>query len=230
MDLFINTYSKNYHLVPGYATLFNRHWDSERHVKVLCYEIPNIKLPDNFKWVSMGPKDMGWADGLRTFFTQYNQDCFFLCQEDHYLIDDVNLEKIKHVEETMLAGADKVYVSGVNWGGRQRAGGCYSDILDQSICAETWPVTVSAGPSYWRKELFLALAQPGYSIWDFECRNTWAYSKPYKVYYPTKNFIYEELDAHRTGGFDSRGYDPEGRLAEKTWAEEDSKVFEEALR
>lgn len=119
MKVLVTTCNRYLPLLPSYAKLFNKHWSTSQEVLVLCYDKPSFKLPDNFTCVSLGKEDGYYSNGLIRFFETFEEECFILTMEDHFLVNDINTDLMTKAEyEITNNGVDKVMLG--CWDGNKR--------------------------------------------------------------------------------------------------------------
>jgi hypothetical protein len=60
MNVFVTTSDWYNPLIPGFAYLFNRFWSLRQPVTILGYSPPDLELPSNFRFQSLGrPEQFG---------------------------------------------------------------------------------------------------------------------------------------------------------------------------
>ena len=101
-------------LLEGYIELFNKYCKKNiKHNIVLGFEDPDISFPQNFSFHSLGnQKDAAsWTEPLIKFFENIDDEYFLLCFEDHYLIKEINHERLEEGIRYMKEGdVDKLYL------------------------------------------------------------------------------------------------------------------------
>ena len=94
MKMFVLTSDKYQFLLKSYCELFNKNWSKDIEVVLLGYKKPKEELPSNFEFVSLGKdsKSTPWSNKLIDFFNKIEDEYFFLCFEDHFLIQKGDIE------------------------------------------------------------------------------------------------------------------------------------------
>ena len=71
LPIYLTTSNGREHIIKVFCHLFNKYWGSDSIVNLVGYEQPNMDLPDNFNFISMGEQVGGiqmWSTDLRKFF------------------------------------------------------------------------------------------------------------------------------------------------------------------
>ena len=124
---------------------------------MLGFEEPKVSFPQNFSFHSLGnQKDATlWTEPLIKFFENIDDDYFLLCFEDHYLLKEVNHERLEEGIKYMKEGrVDKLYLQPD-----------YSHKITHHykgnwFVSATCPhalTTTSLMPCIWKREYFLKL-------------------------------------------------------------------------
>jgi len=96
LKIYIST-SDNYHsCLPPFAYLFNKFWSSDLKVTFLGYKEPNVSLPSNFDFISLGEQKgpSYYGQDMRTFFESIDDEYFIYTMEDQFILDYVNVDVI----------------------------------------------------------------------------------------------------------------------------------------
>ena len=197
MKRFVLTSDKYRFLLGGYTELFNRHWKGQLDVTILGFEKPQDDLPENFKFHSLGKqKGTIWSNPLISFFSKLEDEYFFFCFEDHFLIHDVNLRLIEEsIDFLKNDDIDKVWflakptIKNID----------YSEKFYKWKPSPGCLIPTSLLPSIWKKDYFLKLLKSNMSPWDFETKNTDLQSS--NIIYAKDYPIYPMLDVMRAGHF-----------------------------
>jgi len=89
------------HAMNGFAYCFNKYWDDEQAVGVLCYEMPR-GMPTNFFSVSMGLMEWyQWSGALYRFLEVMGWDQFVMLLDDYFLTEPVKLDVVERLYEEM---------------------------------------------------------------------------------------------------------------------------------
>ena len=151
-----------------YATLFNKYWPGQEIVFLGFDECEVPQLPDNCSFVSLGKQsEYGriWSTPLIPYMKEVQDEYFVFTMEDVMLIDHVDIDKVKILEDQIKQGASKAH-------------------LDRSINNRTSPLKdgvlavlpnatyrTSLSPSIWTKRYFMKYLKPEMTAWDFEMEN-----------------------------------------------------------
>ena len=161
MNIYISASNEYVHIIEQYAVLFNKYWPNQ-NVTVLCYDVPNIPIPDNFKFVSLGKQGKYWSNGLIDFFNNIKDEYFVFSLEDFFLVDYVDQYKVDLLEQEIVKGADKAslhfyYVYQIKNPSDRIV------VLKQNIKYKT-----SIHPAIWTRRYMLQNLKPDMSLIDFE--------------------------------------------------------------
>lgn len=158
-------------LLKPFCHLFNKYWGADKEVVILGYKAPNFKLPNNFKFESMG-KDLGpdvWTTGVIDYIKNTNDSHFILTLEDLFLTGYVDFEKLNLLLK--YCDNDKVGRICLHRDTVNRPHKEFEKIdNDFSIIEATQDVNfrVSTQWSVWNKDYFLNLIDYEISPWQFE--------------------------------------------------------------
>lgn len=179
MKICVTTSNAYAHIVPIFAYLFNKHWDSSRSVEIVGYDKPSVDLPANFSFHSMGvqsPDQQSFSRDLRKYFAE--QDQFFIwCMEDCFIKRPINFHTLGVLKELRR----RKDVGRINLGREATK----QDHVDYgTVCGykvyENTPESLyrlSTQPSIWNREFALANMQNDLSPWEFECQSDWVRDK-----------------------------------------------------
>ena len=209
MRNFVITCDRYSVLLEGYIELFRRHWTGlPVQTVILGFDKPDIIFPKGFIFHSMG-KQINyhqWSAPLITFFESIEDDFFLLCFEDHYLIKDVDSERLDEGLHLMQEGnVDKLYLQPD-----------YSDRIERHYKGNWYRsvdhphayTTTSLLPCVWKREYFLKLLRnvnemgaidPHY----FERVNNEKSPLGCNVLLTKDTTIYANLDAVRKGHYNT---------------------------
>ena len=199
MKHYVLTSDKYNFLLEGYAELFNKHWDSDIQVVLLGFDTPSITLPNNFTFESLGQQSdwNTWSGPLIEYFSNVEDDYFFLCFEDHYIVDDVELDLMDEALTYCDGDIDKVYlmIDGNTITSE------YKGNFHNSRDAKGANVNNSLLPAIWKREFFLRLLDPKIkTAHEFEGVNNKTLGG--KIIQST-SIIYPNVDAARKGGYNT---------------------------
>ena len=132
---------------------------------MLCYQEPK-DLPENFKGVSVGrqPPNKDWTTALIPYFEALEDEYFVLTLEDQYLVQPVDVGRIKAFTRIMDRHPEVGKVDLTQDRTRfphKRKGRIV--ISDQQARYRS-----SLQTALWRKDYFMKFLNPGWTCWDFE--------------------------------------------------------------
>ena len=93
------------HIIKVFCHLFNKYWGSDSIVNLVGYEQPNMDLPDNFNFISMGEQVNGiqmWSTDLRKFFLEQECDNFIHVLDDQFISAPVRFDIMQDLYDVML--------------------------------------------------------------------------------------------------------------------------------
>ena len=225
-------------LLEGYIKLFNKYWRGDYiHTTIIGFDIPDINLGEGFDFYSMGKQSnyLMWTTPLIKFFESIDDEYFLLSFEDHYLINEVDMDVlIEGIELLKNDDVDKLYLHKdyTNKANNHYSGNWYS-CSDSSSTLHT----TSLMPSIWKREFLLKLLnnseiKGGKDPHQFERLNNESAPLGCNVLI-TKDFtVYPNLDAARKNKFNTsviNRYDRDGSGGPFDFAqnltEEDVNIF-----
>jgi hypothetical protein len=172
----------------------------------LGFDYPKIELPNNFEFISMGKQSDfdTWSGPIIKYFNNTEDDYFFLCFEDHFIVDYVNMdlfnEGISYLKENN--DIDKVYLTMDDRRIHSIYNGNFYNTIDIPHCL----VTTSLLPSVWRKSFFMRLLDPAFKTpHQFEILNNPKILNC-KVIQPNA-IIYPNVDAVRAGRYNDKVFE-----------------------
>ena len=205
MKKFIITSNKYSFCLNGFHKLQKKYWKSSEFV-VLGFEKPNFDFSENFQFHSFGENfndESPWVDFLNPFFENLSDDFFFLCFEDHFLIENVNEVFFQQAEEIMILHEE---VGKIRMHPPYKTGMILEKFNDNFFTSPTGPhtyIATSLRPAIWRKSLFLKLLNQGEKTiktpHDFESFNDKLHIDTTVLVPNLKKPIYPDLDAMRRG-------------------------------
>jgi len=167
MKIYISTSDKYVHLMEPFAFLFNKFWSSDQQVVVLGYNKPDFKLPNNFKFISMGisrndPKE--WSTDLRNYFQSIDDEWFIYGTEDMFLLHPVNFNSLNKLKTYMKPGVGRINITNDVYHRKD-----WLPIEDNVIkLTQTAEYRISCIYSIWNREYMLKYLQPEMTPWEFE--------------------------------------------------------------
>ena len=103
MRKLIITSNKYSFCLEGFQQQANKYW-ADNEFTILGFRKPNVELRDNFTYETLGDTfsdNTVWRDALNPYFQNMDDDYFFLAFEDHFLVDNVNIEDFNRAEEIL---------------------------------------------------------------------------------------------------------------------------------
>ena len=209
MRNFVITSDRYNFLLEGYIKLFNKYWTGDNiHTTILGFDTPNVVLGDNYDFHSMGKQvdNPIWTYPLIDYFESIDDEYFLVSFEDHYLIDEVNIERLNEgINLLENGGVDKLYLHKdyTNKAGSNYSGNWYSCLDNQSVCH-----TTSLLPSVWNRDFFVRLLKNserlgGKDPHQFERLNNASSPLGCNVLITKDVTVYPNLDAARRNSFNS---------------------------
>lgn len=171
------TCDKYLQTLRGFSYLFNKYWYHEQPVLVVGYRAPDIELPPNFTFVSLG-EDKGvqkWSDGLITLLNQsWCPATFTLFLEDYWLRAPVDTRGVAIMHDYMRTVSNVVKMDLA----LERAGSAgVKDFqplagyqLLESDPASQYHMSLYIG--MWKRDLLKQVLIPGETPWDVEISGT----------------------------------------------------------
>ena len=175
------------HCVPAWAYLFNKFWPWEQKVRVLGYNLPEYKLPDNFEYISLGTQrgPQFWSDDMKKYFSSCEHECFYLTTEDGFIVGDVDEEILNlALKVSFLNLDDKFSRFNLTADVHRRPRTVLAQFNDFRLIKATQSAQYrqSLSHSIWRTDSLLRKLIPGQSPWDFELDNQRAMHDGLDVY------------------------------------------------
>lgn len=192
MRVYVTTSDWYNPILPCFASLFNRFWSPQQQVTVLCYTVPDCKLPFNFSLESLGhPSDFGndvtewtpgrrgpdygelyptpkWSDSMKCWVDNLPDPHFILLQIDYFIHQPVNVHQIKMLEK--YVGVDnvvKIDLSADRFHDLHRP---YATEGDMKIIESDQQAQYrsSLQAAIWTRDYFASILKPNRSPWEFE--------------------------------------------------------------
>jgi len=183
----------------------NKYWP-DRDITIVGYEdvLKLTNLPSNVEVHCLGNQDdygKSWSNALIPYFENIPEEYFTLIFDDHILMNQVDEEKFKVIEEQFkLKQADKAMIGG---GISLREATKLNDNL--LIFNQDANYRMSLHPAVWTKEYFLRYLKPDMTSWDFELGNNsramldGATIINYRYDYPNEPHIFSYLELYTKG-------------------------------
>lgn len=179
IPIVVTTSNKYLYALKAFAHLFNKYWDKEQMVQVVCFDFPDFDLPHNFLYYSMGDQVNypvnKWSNAILEFLEMHPEmDHFVLMFEDYWLSRQVDVTAVKMLYDYARQFENVIKVD--LCGDRLYAGG----MTDYNVCGRLDLIKSDPGSQYhmslmagiWSRELFMRYVQRDESPWDVELNGT----------------------------------------------------------
>ena len=164
MKIYIASSDRYNYLLYHNSIFLNKYW-KDQEVIVLCHEIPSFNLPENYSIKSIGIQKNNIST-LFNYFSKCDDDYFVLMLEDQFLVDYVDINKVKKLEnEIKLGRADKACLHFYNEGEVFDIDNGLVEI-HQHVHYRT-----SVQPSIWTRKYLMKHLNPDCTWWSFETQH-----------------------------------------------------------
>lgn len=175
MNKVIMTTSDNYHHLLLISTyLFNRNWDKNQEVELVGYKKPEMELPSNFKFISLGEQVGGktnFSTDLRKYFETIKNEWFIWMMEDTFILE-VNKKQLENAWLlTKFHKAGRINLSDECVRQDHVKTGIQIENIDVYKNTQTARYRLSTQISIWNKQFLLTYLTPCLSPWDFESQD-----------------------------------------------------------
>jgi len=101
LNIYITTSDAYHHCLKPFAFLFNKFWSSDKKVTFIGYKEPQVMLPSNFDFISLGEQrgPSYYSEDLRSFYESIDDSHFICTMEDQFILDYVNFDVIDKLSE-----------------------------------------------------------------------------------------------------------------------------------
>lgn len=166
IKIFITTSDRYAHILPVFCYLFNKYWP-EQEATILGYDVPQITLPDNFTFHSMGKQgDVSeWSTDLRRYFEAQPDQHVCWLMEDCFIKQPVNEDNMLMAYACMMPGVGRI---GLNKDIVNRPHTVDNGML---LAAPDSRYRLSTQPSIWSKDFLLQYLTGGLTPWQFETQD-----------------------------------------------------------
>tara|TARA_R110002051_G_scaffold283387_2_gene345193 strand:+ start:150 stop:926 length:777 start_codon:yes stop_codon:yes gene_type:complete len=169
LPIIVNTSNQYLPLLKIYSYLFNKFWSPQQEVIIVGFDPPTFKLPDNFKFVSLG-KQRGiqyWHDDLISTMDLIKEDYFIQMPENELIIRPVNHIILNHFKQYISPSMGRIDLTP---GPSTRAFNVLESTNDYDIIESTQDsdCRVSMRACIWNKEYFSRNLKSGESPQYFE--------------------------------------------------------------
>jgi len=175
MRVIVLTNQKHHWLLPGFASCFNRYWDSRtpQEVLVATYGPQDTDLPPNFVWHQIDDHNYGfqqWGDGMLRLMDQIAEKYFLLLLEDFYIYNFVPTDYVKWLWRKLRATADLLRIDLSTDRASKRHVPTGIPTVIESPPPNKYQMSLQA--ALWDKELMREVIEPDWSPWDCEIEGT----------------------------------------------------------
>ncbi len=104
MNIYISTSDKYHSCLQPFAFLFNKFWSKEQKVKFIGYKVPDLDLPSNFEFISLGEQKgpSYYGHDFKSFFESIDDEYFIYTMEDQFIYDYVDVPLINKLENYII--------------------------------------------------------------------------------------------------------------------------------
>jgi|ERR1035437_7567384 hypothetical protein len=226
IEYFIITSDKYVHLIKDYSYFFNKNWNTDIPVTILCYDIPDISVPNNFKFHSLGSQtNFGkyWTNALIPFFNEIKSEFVCILIDDLFFIREVNINEIFNILneiEYENKTFDKFILGSLP---KDMLIGCEKYTSNSLLINKHVNYRSTLKPSIWKTEYFKKMLIPNYDVWDFEIKNMNITKTDNSIIICHKIVnIIMELNVYDKGKFNYKDFESKKHLI----SAEDNKIFE----
>lgn len=171
--LIVSTSDAYAHIVPIWIHLYQTYWnDPDQRVEIVGYKKPDIELPENFTFVSLGKQSgnkKDFSNDLRPYFAR-QEKLFFWFFEDSFIRETVRLDRLEVLYKLFQNNSiGRIELTGEN----QQHHTLPFETIDDINIYQTPPRSqyrLSTQPAIWNREYLLRYLTPNLSPWDFECQ------------------------------------------------------------
>jgi hypothetical protein len=192
MNVYVTTSDWYNPLIPAFAYLFNKFWSPDQTVTILGYTAPDLEMPANFHFESLGAADEfgnevtewsegrrgwrfgepyptpRWSDSLKRWLGRIPDPYFALLQIDYFIYRPVSLRQVRVLEQHIHT--DNVMKVDLTLDRAYFAHCPYAECeqLNIVVSAQDAPFRSSLQAAIWRREYLDSMLKPSRSPWDFE--------------------------------------------------------------
>jgi len=183
VPFYVSTNNKHLECLEVFIHTFN-YYIPEQELRILGYDKPSYKLPDNCKFISMGEQgDVSeWSTDLRKYFLTSNDEYFIYGTEDTFFYEAPKIDYINYLLERMkdnFVGRIQLTDGEEEREETLETSKCYNVELIENITGKPWgdfklfeliasEYVINTQFSLWNKEYFLKYMIDGMTPWQFE--------------------------------------------------------------
>lgn len=172
MKIVITTSDRYLHIVPIFCHLFNTYWSKDQEVEIVGYRKPDIELPSNFTFHSLGDQsgsNKNFGTDLVPYFDKQDRR-FIWMMEDTFLKAPVKFYQLEVAQRLSVGPAvGRVSLTSQNYNQYSEH---HSWIVDEHIYAlpQLSEYRLSTMPAIWKKDFLLQYLIADMNPWAFECQ------------------------------------------------------------
>ncbi len=185
IPIYVTTSDRYLPALLPFAHQLNKYWTPNPPVFVGGFTPPDFALPDNFKFITIGPPEKypfeKWTNALRKMLNSLSDDLFILMLEDYWVTGPCDVDAIQAVGE--LCNVDKQIIRMDLTLDRARSGKEYQrhygnlGPLELVQSRPDSPYHMSLMTAIWRKQHLLRVLRNDWSPWEVELSGTPELSK-----------------------------------------------------
>lgn len=174
-NIYIITCDKSNDVLKVTIPLLDKYWNIPKSVKILGFSTPDIKIPDDYEFISMRPKQLSiddWSKDIYSIIKNDPNEYIIFMLDDFLPIDYVNTDMLKYYFNQLENDASVVRCAlGID------ITFLPYDIIEnfgtQSILElkQTSQYRITTQPSIWRKDYLLKYLEISTNPWNFETQN-----------------------------------------------------------
>ena len=183
IPFYISTNNKHMKCLEVYVHLYNKFMDGNE-LRILGYDEPNFKLPENCKFISMGIQGgvTEWSNDLRKYFSECEDEYFIYSTEDVFMYKQSNIKYlnclIEFVKTNSWVGRLNLANIGEENGDTMANSRHYRSNFLRNLDGDfgsvnlyqlsNSPYTLSCQPSIWNKDYFMKYMHGNLEPWAWE--------------------------------------------------------------
>ena len=196
------TSDKNMVCLPAACYLFNKFWPYKQQVKILGYAVPQMKLPDNFEFISLGTQrgPSYWSDDMIDYYSSCNNQYIYQIWEDCLIAKPVNNKILKLVEE--VAAIDKNFFKfnlTADVSTRPHTVLKSGKSADLILAGQNTRYRLSTQHCVWDRELFLQKLEKGQTPWQFELNDQASLNDGLNIYSTKREYAIYMCHLYKNG-------------------------------
>jgi len=214
INIYVFTSNDYLHVLKPFSHLFNKFWDPRQPVKIVGFDAPAWKMPDNFEFISLG-KQRGmefWSDDYIDFFNSINDEYFIHMVENEFLLRKVDFTILNSLIEFYDEDVGRIDLTP---GPSLRKWDTFQEYEDFDVIelSQTDQYRLAIRLNLWNKKYFLKHLRPSENAWEFEIfGNQRAQEDGYKILATNRKYacyIMDGTKAQDPRSLDLRAYNPD---------------------